>query len=278
MPINSAPFENEIRPARRLHLLYHELRRSAAAYSYVTGDGLFREHADLYSGLLAAASPVTPVITFDDGHESNFTLAAPVLEARGLTAHFFITVGWTSTRPGYMDWSQIRTLQQAGHSIGAHGWSHIFLTRCTDAQLQIELSRARLTLEDHLGVPVTTMSLPGGRANRRVFQACRAAGYNRVFTSAPRSEPVPPGFTVGRLNIRGDMQPDWLARIFTPSSPLLARIVLKHRFKTAAQSVLGDRLYARLWSVVNRQENGRDSDAQPGPDGAFPASRQEPHA
>lgn len=278
MSTESAPMKNAMPSARKLHVLYHELRPSGAAYAYATTEGLFRKHVNLYAGLLAAMSPVTPVITFDDGHDSDFTLAAPILASRGLTAHFFITVGWTSTRPGYMGWPQIRALQQAGHSIGAHSWSHTFLTRCTATQLETELRHARLTLEDHLGVPVRTMSLPGGRANRRVLDACRTTGYDRVFTSRPRSEPLPLGFTVGRLNVRGDMQPDWLAQLFSPSDPLLARIALRHRIKSAAQAVLGDRLYARLWAMANRQEAGNGPGTQPGYDGSFHGSRQEPDA
>jgi hypothetical protein len=74
------------------------------------------------------------------------------------------------------------------------------------------------------------------------------------------------------------MQPDWLARLFSPSDPLLARIALKHRIKSAAQSVLGDRLYARLWSMANRQEAENGLGTQSGYDGSFPGSRQEPDA
>jgi len=246
-----------------LHLLYHELRPSAAAYSYVTSTELFQQHIDLYAGLLTSASPVAPVITFDDGHVSNFDLAAPILASRDLTAHFFLTVGWLATRPGYMDWSQVRALHQAGHTIGAHGWSHTFLTHCSPTQLDLELARARLTLEDHLGAPITTMSLPGGRANRRVLAACRAAGYIHVYTSAPRVEHLPTAFTVGRLNIRGNMQPAWLAQLFSPSSSLLARLSRAHRLKAAAQSVLGDRLYALVWALANRKETDANEPSDP---------------
>lgn len=278
MPVDSRPIEHANSPLRQLYLLYHELRPSASAYSYVTGDDLFRRHVNLYASLVAAASPVVPVITFDDGHESDFTLAFPILAARNLKAHFFITAGWTSARRGYMDWSQIRELQQAGHTIGAHGWSHVFLTRCTPAQLDIELSRARVILEDRLGVAITTMSLPGGRFNRRVLESCSGAGYTHVFTSSPRSESAPLGFTVGRLNIRGDMQADWIARLLAPGSPLLTRVLFKHRVKVAAQSVLGDRLYARLWARANRHEAAPGFEEQSGAAAAVPASRQEPRS
>lgn len=247
---------------RQLHLLYHEIRPAAAAYSYVTGAALFQRHVDFYRDLLASGAEIVPVITFDDGHVSNLEFAAPILASGGLTARFFITAGWTAARPGYMDWTQLRSLVDAGHSIGAHGWSHMFLTRCTSAQLDRELRQARLTLEDRLGVSITTMSLPGGRANRRVLAGCREAGYTHVYTSVPRLETAEPGVTIGRLNVRGNTETAKLAQLFDPSSSLLARLGRTHRLKSAARSILGDRLYAHLWAVVNRQEPEPEFDIQ----------------
>jgi peptidoglycan/xylan/chitin deacetylase (PgdA/CDA1 family) len=271
------PADRPQQPLRQFHLLYHEIRVAAAAYSYVTSTGLFRQHLDLYARLRKARSAVVPSITFDDGHVSNFELAAPILESAGFPAHFFITVGWIASRSGYMDWAQVRALQRAGNRIGAHGWSHKFLTHCTSAEFDTELTRARLTLEDRLGASITTMSLPGGRCNRRVLEACKAAGYTHLYTSVPTIEKASLGFIVGRLNVRGDMQPEWLAQLFAPSGPLLARVLLKHRFKAAAQAILGDCLYARLWAVANRHKAKAESDEHSGSHGACPASPQEPH-
>lgn len=233
-------------------------------------------HVDFYNAILATASPVTPVITFDDGHVSDFTFAAPILASHGLKAHFFITVGWTATRPGYMDWSQLRALHEFGHTIGAHGWSHTLLTRCTPARLKIELTRPRLTLEDRLGIAITTMSLPGGRANRRVIAACYDAGYKHVYTSVPRAEPMPYGFTIGRLNICGDMQPSWLSQLFTPSSRLLDRLGRNHRLKVAANSVLGDALYHRIWAMANRHEADADTPTRSDLNGGDYSSHEDP--
>ena len=243
---------------RQLHLLYHELRTGAAAYSYVTSTDLFKLHMQLCSNLLTSQSHLSPIITFDDGHISNYTLAAPILASFGLTAHFFITAGWTATRSGFMDWSQLRSLVAAGHRIGAHGWSHQLLTHCTSAELEMELRRPRQMLEDKLGIAINTMSLPGGRANRRVFAACRDSGYAHVYTSVPRAEPVPARRPIGRVNIRGDMQPSGLDQLLTPSNPSLARLTRNYRLKVAAQSLLGDRLYAHLWSIANREEPASD--------------------
>src|SRR5665213_3419259 len=128
--------KEKVLPSRRLHLLYHELRSSEARYSYVTDAAMFRRHVDLYVRLRRETADLWPEITFDDGHVSNLELAAPILQSRGLTARFFITVGWTGTKPGYMGWPELRSLHQAGHSIGAHGWTHRLLTHCSERELQ----------------------------------------------------------------------------------------------------------------------------------------------
>lgn len=238
----------------RLFFLYHELREGGSDYSYVVSRDLFERHLELFVQSRGGGGGLFPEITFDDGHISNLTLAAPLLTARGISATFFITVGWTGMKPGYMDWSDLRALHASGHTIGAHGWSHTLLTHCTPQQLETELVRPRLTLENKLGSAITVMSLPGGRANRRVLAACAAAGYTRIYTSTPKPEALPFGLTLGRLNVRGDMQPDSIAHLLEPGSRALVRLARAHRLKTAAQSLLGDRLYARLWALANRQE------------------------
>ena len=235
-----------------LHLLYHEVRPEPAEYSYAVDAATFHLHLDALGRLQETAA--RPFITFDDGHISNFDMAAPALEEGGFSAYFFITAGWTGTRPGYMDWGQVRELHRAGHRIGSHGWSHRLLTHCGDADLKDELVRSRGEVEDKLGVPVTTISLPGGRADRRVFKACQAAGYIHVFSSEPRTEALPLPFVVGRVNVMGTMDAKSIAALFRPNSPALARLHRRHQAKSALKAVLGDRLYERLWASLNRSE------------------------
>jgi peptidoglycan/xylan/chitin deacetylase (PgdA/CDA1 family) len=247
-----------INPTPRLYLLYHELRPTGSKYSYVVDTKQFAQHADLFLQLRNSSS-LTPEITFDDGHISNFEHALPILQSRALQAWFFITVGWTGNKPGYMGWNELRALRQAEQRIGAHGWSHTLLTHCNATQLHRELSDARLTLEDKLGTSITTMSLPGGRYNREVLNACQQAGYTQVFTSIPKSEPNPAAFTLGRLNIRGDMSTEWIANLFQPGNNLLAGLERQYKIKATAKALLGDRIYEKLWSILNRQETDTDS-------------------
>ncbi len=241
---------------RALHLLYHELRPGGSRYSYVLDTGEFEKHVALFAQIRQDTGPhLLPELTFDDGHVSNFEFALPILKAHDFQARFFITTAWTGTRTGYMGWEELRELHKAGQKIGAHGWSHTLLTRCGNGELCEELTRSKQTLEDRLGAAINTMSLPGGRYNLRVLEACREAGYTSVYTSIPRAERVPPGDIVGRLNMRGDMKLDWIEDLLLLKGNILSRLERQYQIKATAQRLLGDRLYEKMWAVLNRKSD-----------------------
>ncbi len=244
---------------RSLHFLYHELRTEESKYSYVLGTAEFERQMDFFACRQFENDAKTrPEITFDDGHVSNYDLALPILQERKLVAQFFITVGWTGVRASYMRWEQLRLMHEAGQRIGAHGWSHTLLTHCNNSELKIELGVARLTLEDKLGTAITTMSLPGGRYNDRVIAACLESGYTQIYTSAPRAEADPASKMIGRLNILQGMSLDWIASLLEPGSSNLARVGRQYRVKAAAKNLLGDRMYEKIWALVNRKEAEAD--------------------
>lgn len=253
-----------------LYFLYHELRPEPSQYSYVVSCSVFEEHLRLYSALReqAAGELLCPKITFDDGNLSDSRYALPPLQRAGLGAHFFITAGWTGQRAGFMSDAELRALQTVGMTVGAHGWSHKLLTACSAAELRVELVDAKNRLEQALGAPVKTMSLPGGRYNGRVLRACREAGYTTVFTSEPKASrglpPPGPGVnTIGRINLRGGTTTAWLGQVLDPGTGVLARQQRSDRVKSLAKSVLGDRLYAKAWALANRQE-AESADVQVG--------------
>jgi hypothetical protein len=252
--------------SNRLYFLYHELRNVPSNYSYAIERDEFEKHIDLFLQARSRGDLMFwPEITFDDGHISNYEIALPVLASHGLFAAFFVTVGWTGKRPGYMGWEQVRALHAAGQRIGAHGWTHTLLTHCDDNALRVELGGARLTLEDKLGTAITTMSLPGGRFNRRVLEACKEAGYTQVYTSIPRSEKTISPFLVGRLYMRSSSGMESIARLLDPTSGMLAKLERQERWKTALKKTMGDRLYRKLWAALNRQEKSEDSGETPLP-------------
>jgi peptidoglycan/xylan/chitin deacetylase (PgdA/CDA1 family) len=225
----------------------------------------FNQHVDLLVEMRKSENPgLWPEVTFDDGHISNYEYALPALLSRGLIARFFITVGWTEKRPGYMGWSELRALNESGQIIGAHGWSHALLTHCAPEELDKELRSARLLLEEKLGTSITTMSLPGGRYNQRVLAACQQAGYKRIYTSVPRAERAISEFMVGRLNVRGDMTVEWFRNLLQSGNGTLRSLERQYAIKEAAKRLLGDGLYAKLWGLLNRKERDNGSEGYAG--------------
>jgi len=128
-------------------------------------------------------TPVSRVVTtFDDGCETDLTVAAPLLREHNYNATFYVTTGHIGRR-GYLTKSQLLELAALGFEIGCHSMSHRLLLDLPLDQLHIEIVVAKEQLEQLIGKRVAHFSCPGGRWNRRVAQVARDAGYESVATS-----------------------------------------------------------------------------------------------
>jgi peptidoglycan/xylan/chitin deacetylase (PgdA/CDA1 family) len=133
------------------------------------------------------------VITFDDGYRDNLTVAAPILAKWGFPFTVFVCRDFVrSGIPVYLSPDEVRELAAIpGVTIGSHGTSHNPLTACDDQGLAQELVGSRKYLEDLIQKPVTAMSYPHGKVDRRVRQAVANAGFAIGATS--RFGAVAPG-------------------------------------------------------------------------------------
>ena len=127
---------------RRAILAYHEVM-AESDYAYCVPVSKFREQMRMLS--VQAEAGVTAQVTFDDGERSEKEIAGDVLAELGIKATYFITPGLIGTAHKFLGWDELRELQAAGHSVQSHGWSHKFLTACSEGELNDELrmSRAR---------------------------------------------------------------------------------------------------------------------------------------
>ena len=236
------------------YLAYHEITEVEPAYLYSISVNRFREHAGRLQQLVRESCLATTShhITFDDGHISQYVQALPVLEDLSLKAIFFITAGWTEKRPGYMLWKQLEDLRRCGHEVQSHGWSHVLLTQCSAKELEAELARSKRELEDHLGAGVNAISMPGGRCNKRVLEACRQAGYERVFTSDPwtKHEGRVDLQIAGRWMVTRDMSAQRIHSLLEGKGAAMYLLRARHFSKNAAKLVLGDSNYQSLWRIL----------------------------
>jgi peptidoglycan/xylan/chitin deacetylase (PgdA/CDA1 family) len=260
-----------MRPDEILCLMYHELETPGQPLCqdepgyvrYVLSEQNFREQMDWLqqegihgvsiSDALAANEIVgraadnngSPriVITFDDGCGSDLRVAAPLLEKRGFSATFYITLGFLGRR-GYMLPQHVRELADLGFEIGCHSLTHSYLSDLDEAGLRHEIADAKTQLENIVGRPVDHFSCPGGRWNPRVASIAKEAGYSSVATSrigvnGSRSDP----FSLARVAV---MRGTPLAAFQTLCQGNLWQLQLRDLLRSTSRRVLGNTLYDRL--------------------------------
>ena len=230
-------------------LAYHEVMPESN-YAYCVTWEAFAEQLRLLDSLKKSKS-LDAQITFDDGEQSQFHNALPLLAQHGVKATYFVTPGLIGTAAKFLGWDDLKALSAAGHSVQSHGWSHKFLTFCSEEELDHELRASKQSLEENLGSAVEEISVPGGRWNRRVLQACAAAGYRRVYVSDPWVETEIAGMKIiGRFMVRRTTTIGELEKILAKDPATLRKLRLRSQLKEGVVSMLGDSLYHRLWCRV----------------------------
>jgi peptidoglycan/xylan/chitin deacetylase (PgdA/CDA1 family) len=124
-------------------------------------------------------------ITFDDGYIDALTVIAPLLCARQIPFHVFVSSArMNGTDRKYLSPTQVVELSNMpGVTIGAHGATHRSLTSLSTSELVAELQASKVDLETVLQKPVTTMSYPYGHVDESVRTAAHNAGFTFAATS-----------------------------------------------------------------------------------------------
>lgn len=229
-------------------LAYHEVMPESN-YDYCVTSTAFADHLRLFDSLSKNGVPRSSVqITFDDGEQSQLHHALPLLAEHGISATYFVTPGLIGTAAKFLGWDELKILQTAGHSIQSHGWSHKFLTFCSDAELAHELRASKQLLEEKLDTTVEEMSVPGGRWDRRVIEACAMAGYKRVYVSEPWILTGIAGVeVVGRFMVRRTTTIAELRKMVKREPRALWKLRMRAQLKQGIVGLVGDGLYHRLW-------------------------------
>jgi peptidoglycan/xylan/chitin deacetylase (PgdA/CDA1 family) len=194
-------------------------------------------------------------VTFDDGHRSQFEIAAPLLHETGVKGLFFITTSLVGNRPTVMAWSELRELLNSRHSIGSHTHTHPMLTACSNSSLEEELTRSKDILEQSLGVEIVSISMPGGRVNARIVTACANAGYQRVYTSRPGENTLASAHSpavIGRLMVRRATSDRLLGRFLSGDPRVARRLGIEYLLKTKVRELVGDAFYEWIWRKAVR--------------------------
>ena len=143
--------------------------------------------------------PRSVLLTFDDGLESLYTVAFPLLRAHGMAAVAFVVPGFIG-HPGFCTWDQLREMHESGViDVQSHTLFHRYAPRwprivpCLDAaeRCQDEAQRFpsmaedyRLTrerIEERLGAPVRHLCYPDYDGTAESMAMARETGYVSNF-------------------------------------------------------------------------------------------------
>jgi peptidoglycan/xylan/chitin deacetylase (PgdA/CDA1 family) len=145
------------------------------------------------------ALPPQPVLlSFDDGSATHHSVALPVLRQFGFPAVFFpMTV--VLNKPDWLSDDQLRELDRAGMSIGAHTWDHQRLDRLAADQWTTEVDQPKARLAELLGHPVDLIAYPFGVWSPDALAHVGAAGYRAAFQLAGVQDSAQPLLTIRRI-------------------------------------------------------------------------------
>jgi peptidoglycan/xylan/chitin deacetylase (PgdA/CDA1 family) len=164
-----------------------------AGYHPVTGEALVAH--------VAIGKPLPPkpvLLTFDDGSAAQYTRALPLLRRHRFVATFFpMTV--VLDKPGWLTSGQVRKLDRAGMTVGAHTFDHHSVPDYDGEDWDPQLVGPAAKLKQIVGHPVRLFAYPFGLWDREAFAHLDDSGYVAAFQLADKLDRGDPLWTLRRI-------------------------------------------------------------------------------
>lgn len=203
------------------------------------------------------------VVTFDDGHCSNATLAAPLLAERGQRAIFFVTAG----RVGHDDtvtWTQLHDMRDAGMDVGSHTLTHPCPSTLSDDELRYELAESKSVLEQGLDTTIDFIASPTGYDSRRFSDLAREAGYQAALQGViGRNSRSTDLFALKRFVLKRSHGFETFCDLVDPRSKTYVPLRIKQAARNTVRRVLGPRGYEAIRSRLLSGDDGSTKSQNP---------------
>jgi len=182
------------------------------------------------------------VVTFDDGHISNY-YAAKYIHYKGIgSADFFINPDLVG-KPYYMNWQQISELCGWGMSIQSHGLDHQYFPDCDDQELMRQLKESKRLIEENINQSISILAPPGGRFDKRTSKLASELGYRCIANSKPGWVSDVSRYHVPRLAVLKNYSVQDLVSAQKPVSLLVIKLKVKYAILKVVKMLLGNRNY-----------------------------------
>jgi peptidoglycan/xylan/chitin deacetylase (PgdA/CDA1 family) len=158
---------------------------------------------------LGAGKPI--VLSFDNGYQSQYTQALPMLRRLGWVGDENIQLTGLPPAQGGLSQTQIRGLLSAGWELDTQGFSHADLIALDAQELHYQVAVARQVLQARYHIPVNWFCYPSGHYDATVIAAVKDAGYAGSTTVVPGwAHPGDDPYRLHRLRVLGGTTPEGL--------------------------------------------------------------------
>ena len=125
------------------------------------------------------------IIAFDDGWLSNYTEIFDYMKQRNIKYNIFLSINEIGNNPNFLNWDQVRAMQESGLvGFGTHTYNHVDASDLTDAEKEIEFTKANIVFEQNLGYKPEDFCYPYGYYSEKTNEYLSSNKiYKRIYTS-----------------------------------------------------------------------------------------------
>ena len=157
----------------------------------------FKEHVEFIANINNSTVENNHIkIAFDDGYESVYANAFPIMEEYSLKGIVFPISGyigktndWDVTfgvnKTMHLTKSQLLTLSEHGWEIGSHSHLHRSFKWMSNDEIKDEVVTSKRIIENITGKKVTSFCLPFGDYTRKAIEIIEEAGFINLFMQLP---------------------------------------------------------------------------------------------
>jgi len=164
-----------------------------AGYTPVSGEEYV---AHMARGAKLPRKPI--LLTFDDASGGQFTKALPILKKHHFKATFFVMTVVLG-KPGWMTKGQVKALDRAGMTIGAHTYDHKAVPEYTSDDFETQLTEPGRELRKIVGHKVELFAYPFGSYSSNAIKPMFSAGYRAAFQLADKLDKAHPLWSIRRI-------------------------------------------------------------------------------
>ena len=176
----------------KIHFTYHDISNSWQIGLNTISIQAFQLHINEFLKFKNSNIDFSLKLTFDDGYESVYLNAFPILKKTNIKAIVFPVIDYIGK---YNDWDinflinrklhlkkeQLIELSKDGWEIGSHSNNHQALSSISDIKLYNSLKTSKEKLENIINKEVISLRPPFDKINQQVLDISKDIGFKNIY-------------------------------------------------------------------------------------------------